>query len=108
MMIAIFLVIGCFMEPIGALILITPLILPTLRALDINLIYFGLVMVFSLMIGLLTPPVGLVLYIISKVADIKLQELIKSVIPYLGALLVVLLLVTFLPDLVLFLPNAFK
>jgi tripartite ATP-independent transporter DctM subunit len=107
-MIAIFLVIGCFMEPIGALILITPLILPTLRALDINLIYFGLVMVFSLMIGLLTPPVGLVLYIISKVADIKLQELIKSVLPYLGALLVVLLLVTFLPDLVLFLPNAFK
>ena len=106
--VAVLLFLGCFMEPIGALILITPLILPTVKALQINLVYFGLVTVLALMIGLLTPPVGLVLYIISKIADVKFSDLVKSIMPYLATLILILMLVTLVPDLVLFLPNALK
>ena len=107
-MVGIFLFVGCFMEPIGALILITPLILPTLKALNIDLVYFGLVMVFTLMIGLLTPPVGLVLFVVSKIADIGLAELVKAIVPYLAALLIVLLAVMIFPELVLFIPHALR
>jgi len=107
-MVVVLLVLGCFMEPIGALILITPLIFPTLKALHINLVYFGLIMVLTLMIGLLTPPVGLVLYIISKIAEVKFSELVIGIIPYLLTLLIILFVVTIFPDLVLFLPNALK
>ena len=107
-MVVVLLILGCFMEPIGALILITPLILPTLRVLEINLVYFGLVMVLTLMIGLLTPPVGLVLYIISKIAEVKFSDMVRSIVPYLATLLIILFIVTLFPDLVLFLPNALK
>ncbi len=107
-MVGIFLFVGCFMEPIGALILITPLILPTLKSLHIDLVYFGLVMVFTLMIGLLTPPVGLVLFVISKIADISLANLVRAIVPYLATLLLVLLVVIVFPDIVLFLPRALR
>jgi tripartite ATP-independent transporter DctM subunit len=99
------LIVGLFMEPVPALVLLVPILLPAIKILQIDLIHFGIVVVLSLMIGLLTPPVGLILFIIAKIADVPIDQLIKSIAPFLLTLMVVLLLVTVFPSLVLFLPR---
>lgn len=99
------LVVGLFMEPVPALVLLVPILLPAIKILQIDLIHFGIVVVLSLMIGLLTPPVGLILFIIAKIADVPIDQLIKSIAPFLLTLMVVLLLVTVFPSIVLFLPR---
>lgn len=98
------LLIGCFLETASAITIVVPLILPLLNAYHINLTQFGIIMVLNLMIGLLTPPFGLVLFVISKIGKISLGALSKSLLPWLAALLAALLLVTFIPQLSLWLP----
>lgn len=98
------LLIGCFLETASAITIVVPLILPLLNAYHINLTQFGIIMVLNLMIGLLTPPFGLVLFVISKIGKISLGALSKSLLPWLIALLAALLLVTFIPQLSLWLP----
>ena len=82
-----------------------PLILPLLTAYNINLTQFGIIMVLNLMIGLLTPPFGLVLFVISKIGHISIGRFSRALIPWLGALLAALLLVTFIPQLSLWFPT---
>jgi tripartite ATP-independent transporter DctM subunit len=101
------LILGCFMASQPIIIMLTPIILPTTKILGIDPIHLGVVMVLNLMIGLLTPPVGLVLYIVSDIANISIQKLLKSLLPFLIALLAVLFLITFIPEIVLFLPKYF-
>ncbi len=93
------------MEPVPALVLLVPILLPAIKILQIDLVHFGIVVVLSLMIGLLTPPVGLILFIVAKIADVPIDQLIKSIAPFVATLLLVLLLVTVFPSLVLFLPR---
>ncbi len=99
------LIIGCFLETASAITIVVPLILPLLAAYDINLTQFGIVMVLNLMIGLLTPPFGLVLFVISKIGNISIGRFSKALVPWLGALLAALLLVTFIPQLSLWFPT---
>lgn len=99
------LMIGCFLETASAITIVVPLILPLLAAYDINLTQFGIVMVLNLMIGLLTPPFGLVLFVISKIGNISIGTFSKALVPWLGALIAALLLVTFIPQLSLWFPT---
>lgn len=99
------LIIGCFLETASAITIVVPLILPLLNAYDINLTQFGIVMVLNLMIGLLTPPFGLVLFVISKIGNISVGRFSKALVPWLGALIAALLLVTFVPALSLWFPT---
>ena len=98
------LIIGCFLETASAITIVVPLIMPLLKAYQINLTQFGIIMVLNLMIGLLTPPFGLVLFVISKIGNISIGRFSKALLPWLFALLVALLLVTFVPQLSLYLP----
>ncbi len=100
------LIIGCFLETASAITIVVPLIMPLLKAFGVNLTQFGVVMVLNLMIGLLTPPFGLVLFVISKIGNISIGRFSKALIPWMGALLIALLLITFIPGISLWLPTA--
>lgn len=99
------LIIGCFMECNAAIMILTPILLPLCVAVGIDPIHLGIVMVLNLMIGLLTPPIGMCLFATARVANIKLETMIKAVIPFYIPLLVVLILITFVPAIVTFLPS---
>jgi len=99
------LVIGCFMETTAALILLTPILVPPVIQMGIDPIHFGLVRVLTLMIGLITPPVGVVLYITANIAKISFEQCMKATLPFLIPLVIVLILSAYIPGLVMFLPN---
>jgi TRAP-type C4-dicarboxylate transport system permease large subunit len=105
---AFLLLVGCFMETIAAITILTPVLLPVALKLGIDPVHFGLVMVLNLMIGLLTPPVGMVLYVLSRVASISFEQCVKAVAPFLVPLFLVLVLITFVPETVLWLPRTLK
>jgi TRAP-type C4-dicarboxylate transport system permease large subunit len=99
------LIVGCFMESLAAINILTPILLPLAISLGIDPVHFGVVMVLNLMIGLLTPPVGMCLYAIQRVADISFERLTRAISIYIVALLAVLLLITVFPPLVTWLPS---
>ena len=88
---------GFFMETASALILLTPVFLPLVQQLGIDLIHFGIIMVLALSIGMVTPPVAINLYVASTVSGLSIEEISKAVVPMVIGLLIVLLLVTYLP-----------
>jgi len=102
-----FLLWGCFLDPITAMLIVVPILVPLARQVGIDLTHFGLVVVLNLMIGLVTPPVGLVLYLSTSLAQAKFEEVVKELFPFLIALIVVLIICTFMPSIVLWLPNLF-
>ncbi|MFQ9701340.1 MAG: SLC13 family permease [Enterocloster clostridioformis] len=99
------LILGMFMEPGAILTLMLPVLLPIVKDLNIDLVHFGVVMVLNLMMGQVTPPFGVCLFVISDVAKIKLDKLYRSIIPFLAPLIIVLLMCTYIPDIVIWLPN---
>ncbi len=101
------LIVGCFMETIAAITILVPVLLPLMDKIGVDPVHFGLIMVLNLMIGLLTPPVGMVLYILARVANISFERATKACLPFLIPLLVSLALVTYWPSMVMFLPNLF-
>jgi len=101
------LIVGCFMETIAAITILVPVLLPLMDKIGVDPVHFGLIMVLNLMIGLLTPPVGMVLYILARVAGISFERATRACLPFLIPLLVSLALVTYWPDMVMFLPNLF-
>jgi tripartite ATP-independent transporter DctM subunit len=101
------LAVGCFMEAGAAIIILVPVLLPIITNLGIDPVHFGVVMVLNLMIGLLTPPVGIVLYVLQGVSGIKFKDIVLATRPYLIALVMSLIIVTYVPDLVLYLPRIF-
>ncbi|MFB3817074.1 MAG: TRAP transporter large permease [Candidatus Methylomirabilales bacterium] len=100
-----FLFLGCIMDAIPAMLIFFPVLLPVSKTLGIDPIHFGVVVVLNLMIGLLTPPVGALLFLEAKIADIPFEALVRATLPYLAALLAVLALITYVPPLVTFVPN---
>jgi tripartite ATP-independent transporter DctM subunit len=100
-----FLFLGCIMDAVPAMLIFFPVLLPVAKGLGIDPIHFGVVVVLNLMIGLLTPPVGALLFLEAKLADISFGELVRAVGPYLAALLGVLALITYVPPLVTAVPN---
>jgi tripartite ATP-independent transporter DctM subunit len=101
------LILGCFMASAPVIIMLTPIILPAAVAMGVEPIHLGIVMVLNLMIGLITPPVGLCLFAVADVAGISPLRLLRALIPFFLPLLAALLLVTLVPEISLFLPRAF-
>lgn len=101
----ILLMLGCFMEGIAIMLLTIPIFMPIIGQLGINPIHFGVLMTLNLMLGLLTPPVGMVLYAMSSVARVPMMVLAKELVPFLASLFAVLALITVVPALVTWLPN---
>src|SRR4029079_19534881 len=103
----ILLVLGCFLEGTTILLIIVPVLLPTAKALWIDPVHFGVVAVVNIMIGLVTPPYGLLLFMMVKIGDVSLTELVREVMPFLWVMIGALALMTFIPEIVLFLPRLF-
>lgn len=99
------LVLGMIMEPGAILTLMLPVLLPIANGLGLDLVHFGVMIVLNLMIGQVTPPFGVCLFVISDVNKIKLEKLYRSILPFLVPLLLTLLLVTYIPSVVTWLPN---
>lgn len=99
------LVLGCFLEGTTILLVFVPVLLPTARALGIDPVHFGVVAVVNIMIGLITPPYGLLLFLMMKIADVTLKDLVREVMPFLVVMIGALALITFMPGLVLWLPR---
>ena len=99
------LILGCLLEVVSIMLITLPIILPVLRSLDINLIHFGIVMTLNMEIALITPPVGLNLYVIAGVGKASLAETIRGVTPYIFITIAQLGLITYWPAYTLFLPN---
>lgn len=93
----IILIAGIFMETASALIILTPVFLPLVDKLGIDLIHFGLIMVMGLAIGMITPPVAINLYVASTISDIPIEKISRSVIPLMACLVFVLLMITYIP-----------
>jgi C4-dicarboxylate transporter, DctM subunit len=99
------LLLGCFLEGTTILLVIVPVLLPTAAALGIDPVHFGVVVVVNIMIGLVTPPYGLLLFMMVKIADIPLRDLVREVMPFLWVMIGALAIMTFVPQVVLFLPR---
>lgn len=101
----ILLIVGMFMETAAAILLLVPIFVPIASIYGISLVHLGIIMVLNLMIGLLTPPVGLVLYVLSSVSKTPFERIVKAIWPYMICLLVVLILIIFFEPIVTWLPN---
>ena len=101
----ILLIVGTFMDMTPACLIFTPIFLPICTALGMDTIHFGIMMIFNLCIGTITPPVGTTLFVGVKVGGVKLEDVIKQLIPYFVAIIAVLMLVTYIPQLSLWLPS---
>ena len=100
--------VGCFLEPTAAITILVPILLPIVHKLGIDPVHFGLVMVLNLMIGLLHPPMGLVLFVLARVAKLSVERTTMAILPWLVPLLVSLGIVTYIPSISLWLPNQFR
>jgi len=97
--------VGCFLEPTAAITILVPILVPICQQLGINLVHFGLVMVLNLMIGLLHPPMGMVLFVLARVAKLSVERTTMAILPWLVPLLGSLVIITYVPSLVLWLPK---
>ncbi|MEY3612021.1 MAG: hypothetical protein RJB14_1743 [Pseudomonadota bacterium] len=104
---ALMLFIGLFLEPVAAITILVPILLPVVTQLGIDPIHFGLVMVLNLMIGLITPPVGLVLFIMARIGEISIERTMVALLPWFIPLLGSLVVITYVPQIVLWLPSQF-
>ena len=101
----ILLVLGCLLEGSTIILVILPIFVPTAKALGIDMVHFGVVAIFNIMIGLLTPPYGLLLFIISAISGTPLRAIVRDVVPFLMAMIVALGIITLFPETVLWLPR---
>lgn len=101
----ILLVLGCLLEGTTILLVIIPVFIPTAQALGVDMVHFGVMVVVNIMIGLITPPYGLLLFVMTRIANVSLRDLVREMLPFLLAMLASLAIITFVPDVVLFLPR---
>ncbi len=99
--------VGCFLEPTAAITILVPILVPICQQLGIDLVHFGLVMVLNLMIGLLHPPMGMVLFVLARVAKLSVERTTMAILPWLVPLLISLGVITYFPSLVLWLPKLY-
>ena len=103
-----FLIWGCVLDPITAMVIVVPILIPIVQQAGIDLVHFGLVIVLNLMLGAITPPVGILLFLCSSMADAKIGRVIKEILPFLFALIVVLAMCTYIPTVVMWLPDLYS
>jgi tripartite ATP-independent transporter DctM subunit len=104
---SILLIVGIFMDMTPAVLIFTPIFLPVMLQFGVNPIHFGIVMIVNLCVGLCTPPVGAVLFIGCSVADVTIEQVIKPLLPFFVAMITALLLITYIPEISLWLPRLF-
>ena len=98
--------VGCFLEPTAAITILVPILVPICQKLGIDLVHFGLVMVLNLMIGLLHPPMGMVLFVLARVAKLSVERTTIAILPWLVPLMLALIAITYIPAITLWLPHA--
>ncbi|ENO83801.1 TRAP transporter large permease [Thauera aminoaromatica] len=103
-----FLVVGCFMETLAAIIILTPILLPVVLKVGVDPVHFGILMIVNLAIGMVTPPMGINLFVGSRVGNAQLEGVIRGATPFLLSMIVVLLVLTYVPQITLWLPNLMK
>jgi tripartite ATP-independent transporter DctM subunit len=103
----ILLLLGCVLEGTTIILVILPVFIPTANALGIDLVHFGVVCVVNIMLGLVTPPYGLLLFIMVRIADVPLRDIVRDVLPFLYTMILSLVVITFFPEVVLWLPRLF-
>jgi len=101
------LTLGCLLEGTTILLIVVPVLIPTAEALHIDMIHFGIMVVVNIMLGLITPPYGLLLFIMTNIAEVPLRDIVRDVMPFLFAMIVALAIITFVPETVLWLPRLF-
>jgi C4-dicarboxylate transporter DctM subunit len=101
------LVLGCLLEGTTILLVIVPALIPTAQALGIDLVHFGVMVVVNVMLGLITPPYGLLLFVMTRIAQVPVRDIVREVMPFLFAMVAALAVITFVPEIVLFLPRMF-
>lgn len=103
----IFLILGCFFDATTLLLVVVPLFIPACRALEIDLVHFGVVITVNIMIGLVTPPYGVLLFVMNAVTGIPLKDIISEIWPFVAVLLLALLVMILVPETVLWMPRQF-
>ena len=103
----ILLILGCLLEGTTILLVIVPVLIPTAQALGIDMVHFGIVVVVNIMLGLVTPPYGLLLFIMTRISGAPMKAIVADVLPFLAALVIALFVFTFVPETVLWLPRLF-
>lgn len=101
------LVVGCFLEPIAAISILVPVLMPVIAKVGIDPVHFGVMMTLNLMIGLLHPPLGMVLFVLSRIARLSIERTTMAIVPWLLPLLASLIAITMIPELTLWLPRVF-
>src|SRR5690606_35301863 len=101
------LLLGCVLEGTTILLLVVPVLIPTAGALGIDLVHFGVMVVVNIMLGLITPPYGLLLFVMVRISNCPLHAIVRDVLPFLWTMVAALGLITFVPGLVLWLPRVF-
>ena len=101
----ILLLLGCVLEGTAILLIIVPVLIPTAQALGIDMVHFGVVVVVNIMLGLITPPYGLLLFIMNKISGAPLRHIVRDTMPFLCAMVAALALITFVPEIALWLPR---
>jgi TRAP-type C4-dicarboxylate transport system permease large subunit len=97
--------VGCFLDTIAAITILVPILLPIVTQFHIDPVQFGLIMTLNLMIGLLHPPLGMVLFVLSRVAKLSVERTTMAILPWLVPLFIALILITFVPSISLWLPQ---
>ena len=100
-----FFILGMFMDPTASILIVTPILMPIILNVGIDPVHFGIIMILNLMIGLLTPPVGMSLYTVANIGKVKIENLIKELLPFYILLFGVLVLLIIFPQIILFVPN---
>jgi TRAP-type C4-dicarboxylate transport system permease large subunit len=96
---------GCFIDTIAAITLLVPILLPIVLALGIDPIHFGLILTLNLMIGLLTPPLGMVLFVLARIARLSVERTTMAILPWMIPLFAALIAITYIPEITLWLPR---
>jgi C4-dicarboxylate transporter DctM subunit len=104
---AILLVLGCVLEGTAILLIVVPVFIPAAQALGIDMVHFGVMVVVNIMVGLVTPPYGLLLFVMTSITGVPLRAIVREVMPFLAAMIVALAVITFVPETVLWLPRVF-
>jgi tripartite ATP-independent transporter DctM subunit len=102
---AILLVLGCVLEGTAILLIVVPVFIPAAQALGIDMVHFGVMVVVNIMLGLVTPPYGLLLFVMTSITGVPLRDIVREVMPFLAVMIVALAVITFVPETVLWLPR---
>ncbi len=102
------LIVGCFMDTTPAILILAPILMPVAASIGVDPIHFGLIMVCNLAIGFITPPLGINLFVASRIADSPMEVILKGILPFIAVMLGCLALITYIPNIVMWLPSLMK